>query len=205
MAAIWPPAEALRLSGEFVELRKYTSEDGPELATALDSPAVWEHIPTLPPTTGEAWDRYASKGRSTGRWPFVVRLVQPLGSLTAGEAVGSTSFYDVNPDNSHVSVGYTTYAPSVWGSVVNPEVKFLLLRYAFEDLEMNRIQLKTDNLNVRSQVAMLKIGATWEGVLREHMVRPDGSMRDSVVFSILRSEWPRVQAQLQELIRLRRP
>lgn len=198
-AAQWPPSAGLVLAGDVVAIRKYQSSDAPELVQALADPQIWEHVPAFP-QTAEDWGAYALKGVPTGRWPFVVRLTQSLAGFDAGAVVGSSSYYDVSPDNSHVSIGYTTYAPQVWGTAVNPATKLLLLQHAFEVLGMNRVQLKTDNRNLRSQAAMLKIGATREGVLREHMVRRDGTRRDSVIFSILASEWPAVRQTLQRLI-----
>jgi len=201
-AAQWPPAEGLVLTGDVVSVRRYRSSDAPELVPALADPKIWEHVPAFPQTVAD-WDAYALKGAATGRWPFVVRLVQPLAGFPAGAVVGCSSYYDVSPENFYVSIGYTTYTPQVWGTAVNPATKLLLLQHAFETLGMNRVQLKTDNRNLRSQAAMEKIGATREGVLRNHMIRRDGTPRDSVIFSILKTEWPEVQKILKELIATR--
>jgi RimJ/RimL family protein N-acetyltransferase len=95
-----------------------------------------------------------------------------------------------------VEIGHTWYRPEVWASQVNPASKLALLTYAFETLGLNRVELKTDNLNLRSQAAIAKLGARREGVFRAHMVRRDGSRRDSVYFSVVQSDWPAVRARL---------
>ena len=110
--------------------------------------------------------------------------------------VGSTSYLDVTPRHKRVEIGSTWYQPDAWGTVVNPECKFLLLAHAFEVLAVNRVTLLTDVLNVRSQAAIAKLGAVREGVLRSHMVSQGGRVRDSVIFSIVAAEWPAVRAGL---------
>ena len=195
MALTWPPPADLELQSDAVTLRRYVSSDAPELADSLQDSRIWEHLPVELDGPRD-WDAYAAKGAATGRWPFVVRLAKPHDELPVAAAVGCSSFYDVSIDNSHLSIGYTTYRPEVWGTNVNPATKLLLLGYAFDTLGAERVQFKTDNANLRSQAALRKIGATQEGVLRQHMLRRDGTYRDSVVFSILRSEWSAVRGRL---------
>src|SRR5205809_626441 len=89
-------------------------------------------------------------------------------------------------------------APETWGGVVNPEAKYLLMRHAFEDWRAIRVALKTDVKNVHSQAAIKKLGARFEGTLRNQRIRPDGSYRDTVMFSIIESEWPAVKARLEQ-------
>ena len=117
--------------------------------------------------------------------------------LARGEAVGGTTLFDYSEANRRVEIGYTWLSKFAWRSAVNTEAKFLLLRHAFEVLELNRVQLKTDARNVRSQNAIARLGAVREGVLRSHMVMPDGWIRDSVMFSIVTAEWPAVKARLE--------
>jgi RimJ/RimL family protein N-acetyltransferase len=99
-----------------------------------------------------------------------------------------------------VEIGHTWLAKSAWRTPINTEAKFLLLRHAFETLACNRVQLKTDSRNLRSQAAIERIGAKREGVLRSHMVLPDGHVRDTVMFSILGAEWPAVKARLEQMM-----
>ncbi len=113
-----------------------------------------------------------------------------------GEAVGGTVLFDYSEAHQRVEIGYTWLARPVWRTVVNTEVKFLLLRQAFEVLGCGRVQLKTDARNERSQAAIARLGAVREGVLRSHMVMPDGFVRDSVMFSIVSGEWPAVKTGL---------
>jgi len=117
--------------------------------------------------------------------------------LARGEAVGGTTLFDYSEANRRVEIGYTWLAKTAWRSALNTECKLLLLRHAFEELGMNRVQLKTDARNVRSQAAIARLGAVREGVLRAHMVMPDGWVRDSVMFSIVAAEWPAVKARLE--------
>jgi RimJ/RimL family protein N-acetyltransferase len=117
-----------------------------------------------------------------------------------GTVVGTTSLGDVDLHNESVHLGWTAYAPSVWGTAVNPATKLLMLQHAFEDCGFGRVKIQTGSTNARSQAAIAKLGATREGVLRRHKRLPDGSFRDTVVFSILADEWPDVRKRLQERI-----
>ncbi|MCX6956591.1 MAG: GNAT family protein [Verrucomicrobia bacterium] len=114
-----------------------------------------------------------------------------------GNAVGGTVLFDYSEPNQRLEIGYTWLAKPVWRTAVNTEAKFLLLRHAFETLGCGRVQLKTDARNVRSQMAIARLGAVREGVLRSHMIMPDGFVRDSVMFSIVAAEWPVVKARLE--------
>jgi RimJ/RimL family protein N-acetyltransferase len=135
----------------------------------------------------EQWLESAAK-----RVAYVVRLVAD------GTVVGTTSLGDVDLGNESVHLGWTGYAPSVWGTAVNPECKLLLLRHAFEDCGFGRVKIQTGTANTRSQAAIAKLGATREGVLRRHKRLADGSFRDTVVFSILADEWPEVRKRLED-------
>lgn len=123
--------------------------------------------------------------------PFAVRRISDK------KLIGSTRYYDINAEHRRLTIGYTWYIPEVWGSWVNPECKYLLLEYAFEALQVNRVEFVTDSRNSRSRAAIKKIGATEEGVLRHHMVLEDGYIRDTVVFSITRPEWPIIKHKLE--------
>ncbi|MBL9188130.1 MAG: GNAT family N-acetyltransferase [Opitutaceae bacterium] len=117
-----------------------------------------------------------------------------------GEAVGGTVLFDHAEEHKRVEIGYTWLARTAWRTAINTEAKFLLLRHAFETLGLNRVQLKTDARNARSQAAIARLGAVREGVWRSHMILPDGWVRDSVVFSILAAEWPAVKSKLERLM-----
>jgi N-acetyltransferase len=119
---------------------------------------------------------------------------------TDGLVLGSTSYMTIVARHKRAEIGQTWYSPDVWGTVVNPECKFLLLRHAFEDWGAVRMQLGTDARNVHSQRAILKLGAKFEGRLRNHGIMPDGAPRDAMLYSIVAGEWPGVKTRLLERI-----
>jgi len=121
--------------------------------------------------------------------------------LNAGNRlVGSTSYLEVAPKRKIAEIGSTWYSLDVQGTVVNPECKYLLLKHAFEDWGAIRVQLETDVKNVHSQRAIMKLGAKFEGRLRNHGIRPDGSIRDSMLYSIISEEWPTIKKGLEARI-----
>lgn len=114
-----------------------------------------------------------------------------------GEAIGGTTYMDIRPEHRGLEIGTTWIAPQYQGTKVNPEAKLLMLTHAFEDLGCERVQLKCDARNEQSAAAIRKLGAVFEGRLRKHMVLPDGFVRDTLMFSIVRDEWPAVRAGLE--------
>ncbi|MFD2445645.1 GNAT family N-acetyltransferase [Bacillus sp. CGMCC 1.16607] len=129
-------------------------------------------------------------------YPFVIQ------EQDTNRMIGSTRFLDISPTHKSVEIGWTWYHPSVWRTRVNTECKFLLLQHAFETWDLNRVQLKTDLRNIRSQKAIERIGGVKEGVFRKDRIIDDGYIRDTVFYSILKEEWPEVKAQL--LIKLQK-
>jgi RimJ/RimL family protein N-acetyltransferase len=115
--------------------------------------------------------------------------------------IGATRYLDIRSEHRGLEIGGTWYAVEHQRTGVNTECKYLLLRHAFEVLGCIRVQLKTDSLNERSQRAIERLGAVHEGVLRSHMIMPDGRRRDSVYYSILDSEWPRIKERLLDMMR----
>lgn len=120
--------------------------------------------------------------------------------LATGRVAGSTRYLNIDRPNRGLEVGGTWYGPEFQRTAVNTECKYLLLTHAFETLKAIRAQIKTDSLNVRSQAAIERIGAVKEGVLRNHMITPDGRFRHSVFYSILDSEWAGVKKKLEEML-----
>ena len=119
-------------------------------------------------------------------------------ALHSGKAIGGTRYLNIDIQNRSLEIGGTWYGATYQGSGVNTEAKFLLLRHAFETLGCIRVQFKTDSRNLRSQRAIERLGAVREGTLRNHMILPDGLVRDSVYFSIVDREWLQVKARLEE-------
>jgi RimJ/RimL family protein N-acetyltransferase len=117
--------------------------------------------------------------------------------LETGTAIGVTTYMDIQNHNRGVEIGNTWVARPHQGTNVNPEAKYLLLRHAFDDQGALRVQLKTDRRNLQSQRAIEKLGAQHEGILRKHVVMPDGYIRDSVMYSITDDEWASVKARLE--------
>ena len=185
--ASWPvPAETtLGIGG--VQLTLTSEADAPELFDALDHDAVWAHVKGRP-ASPSGWVDAINAAPAIGRTPWTVRL--------DGAVVGTTSYLDPSPIDARLEIGSTTYAPSVWGTVVNPACKLLLMQWAFEVAGMGRVQLKTDIRNSRSQAAIAGLGARYEGVLRRYQRRADDTVRDTVMFSVLAEEWPEVKAGL---------
>ena len=114
--------------------------------------------------------------------------------------LGATAYYDIQLDNKRLTLGYSWYTPEVWGSVVNPETKLLMLTQAFENWFINRIEIGTDPRNIHSWQATKKLGATQEGILRQHMILQDNVVTDTVIFSILISEWLDIKTRLNQRI-----
>jgi N-acetyltransferase len=183
-------AKPLEAAG--VRLEPLGLEHREGLARAADHEAIWDHMPM--PGHGDnfsAWFGLSLAIAGSGK-----EAVWAVRTLVDDRLVGSTRYLAVEPAHRRVEVGHTWYAPDVWATKVNPACKFMLFRYGFDDLGLNRIELKTDNRNARSQAAIAKLGAQREGVFRAHMVRRDGSLRDSVYFSVVRSDWPTVRQRL---------
>jgi RimJ/RimL family protein N-acetyltransferase len=117
--------------------------------------------------------------------------------VAGGRAVGSTSYLDVDLAVGGLEIGWTWYAREVWATRVSPACKLLLLGHAFDDLAVQRVTLKLDARNSRSFRAVERLGAQYDGTLRHHRLRADGTVRDSAYFSVLAAEWPDVRARLE--------
>jgi RimJ/RimL family protein N-acetyltransferase len=180
------------LHGELTILEPLHESHRHALYTAAQDETIWTHIASN--ALGNRFHRWFDKAltclEAKQHLPFIIRR------RSDEKIIGSTRFYDIMPEHHRMTIGYTWYLPEVWGSFANPECKLLLLRHAFEDLKVNRIEFVTDSRNNRSRAAIKKLGASEEGLLRQHMVLENGFIRDSVIFSIIQPEWPRVKADL---------
>lgn len=185
--------QAPHLDGQHVSLEALTLAHVAELQQALEGDALSRLWYTNVPKAADAgaWVNVALEKHAWGiEVPFVVRDVN-------GTVVGSTRFYDVDPSVPKLSIGYTWYAPSVQRTGLNTETKLLLLTHAFETLGCVSVYLETSWFNHVSRTAIARLGAKQDGVLRNHRRHADGSLRDTVVFSILDSEWPGVKSNLR--------
>lgn len=182
------------LNGEHVRLEPLGLGHVEDLFEAGASEDIWTHLPIpMPGHAGEmeAFVREALEMEATGTVvPFAI--VDAAG----GKAVGSTRYLDIQRPHRGLEIGWTWLGRAHQRSPINTECKLLLLQHAFEAQGAIRVQLKTDLLNVRSQVAIERIGGKKEGTLRNHMIVQQGRLRDSVFFSILDSEWPAVKENL---------
>ncbi|WP_034386637.1 GNAT family N-acetyltransferase [Deinococcus sp. YIM 77859] len=178
---------SLTLTDGDLLLRPLTAADIPALcALARDCADELRWMGTPPDQPAS----YQAALEAPDHMPFVVEV--------GGEVAGSTRYGDIRAAHGGLEIGWTWLHPRWHGSGVNRRMKRQLLAHAFEVLGMERVQLKTDLLNTRSQRAIEKLGAVREGVLRRHMRRPDGTMRDTVMYSVTRDEWPGVAARLAD-------
>jgi len=193
------------LVGRYVELRPL-QEAGADAILAAGRGVDWSWMaaPLTSREEVESWMEASRKAAETGEeFAFVVKLMQdtPLAARPeGGRVVGSTRYMEIRQAHKGVEIGGTWYTPEAQGTVVNPECKYLLLKHAFEDWGAVRVQIKTDDKNARSQRAILKLGAKFEGRLRNHRIRRDGTLRDTMMYSITKDEWPDVRAGLEARI-----
>jgi RimJ/RimL family protein N-acetyltransferase len=200
MPATAPSGEPL--VGRFVRLDPMRPGDAEGLHAVYTDPTVYTQgfvmraAPAdLAATRADTEQNIAA--RASGRTAYTVRLTGEGGLGDAGTIVGTSSLGDLDLANERVHLGWTMYGSHWWGTEVNPECKLLLIGHAF-DCGFGRVKIQTDAVNARSQAAIAKLGATREGVLRRHSRRADGTFRDTVVFSVLREEWPAVRAGLED-------
>ena len=182
-----------------VRLEPLSAEHHTGLVKAAADGELWKLWFTSVPEPGSTMNyiRDAMKGHSDGHMlPWAVR------DLSNGEVVGTTRYHDIVPAIDRVEIGWTWYAQRCQRSHVNTTCKLILLEHAFDSLGCAVVGLRTDNFNFRSQRAIEALGAKKDGVLRHHQARRDGSARDSVMYSILKTEWPDVKRHLE--LRLRR-
>ena len=177
-----------------VRLEPLTEDHHEALAAAATDGRLWElwYIAVPPPEGMRGYVGDALTGQREGhRLPWVVR------DLARGAIIGSTSYHDIVPALDRVEIGYTWYGQSHQRTHVNTTCKLILLRHAFDTLGCKVVGLRTDNFNFRSQRAIEALGAKKDGVIRHYGLRRDGTARDTVMYSILASEWPDVRRHLE--------
>lgn len=190
--------EQVTLEGNLVRLVPMRVDHAGPLAEIGLHSEIWRWFPWTMET--EADFEYCIRNEvSWGETGFGQAFVTEL--RDTGEVIGSTTYLNADQFNRKIEIGATWLTPAWQRTGVNTECKWLLMRHAFEQLGANRVEFKTDSENVRSRAAIARIGAIEEGTLRNHMVRPDGTLRHSVYFSVTVQEWPGVEEHLRGLMR----
>ena len=178
-------------TNEWVSLAPIDAKYIDGLIKAGSDESIWQHFPVKLQQADAMRARleYYIKEMESGDWRAHV-VIAPN-----GEIVGQTCYLNIRPNDCGVEIGGTWYNPKFHGTKINPAAKLLLLENAFECGAI-RVELKTDALNARSRAAILKLGAKFEGILRKHMRRENGTWRDTAYFSVLKEEWPEVRTNL---------
>lgn len=189
--------DPLVLKGQKVALHPLADEHFDRLTTLAKDARIWEYYGRngADDTVIRHFLQEGLDLKQNGQhYPFVIL------NKDTGEIIGTTRYGDINEAHKTLEIGWTWYIPAVWGKGYNEECKLLLLSHAFEQLEANRVQLKTAHFNLRSQRAIERIGATYEGTLRNHMINGDGSPRHTAIFSIIKEEWEDRKQKLLQMI-----
>ncbi|MEY4435355.1 MAG: hypothetical protein RL175_310 [Pseudomonadota bacterium] len=184
---------SVSLRGRFVDLEPLTHLHVDGLKDAVTDGELWQLWYASVPSPKEmtSYVDAAIKASINGNMAFVVR------DLRTQKVVGTTRFYNVEPAHKRGLIGYTWYAKSAQGTAINTEAKYLLMKYWFEVKQANAVEFRTHFFNETSRRAIERLGAKQDGILRSHQILKDGSVRDTVVYSIIASEWPAVKNNLQ--------
>jgi RimJ/RimL family protein N-acetyltransferase len=186
--------DKIDLEGKNVKLISLDKSHKNGLLNAASDGKLWELWFTSVPSNNniDSYIEHAIKQKENGfEFPFVVL------DKESGEIIGSTRYYNIQPEHRRLEIGYTWYAKKHQRTGVNTESKFLLLKYAFENLDCIAVQFMTNWHNLRSRIAIERLGAKQDGVLRNHRLNSDGTYRDTVVFSITNQEWSGVKKSLE--------
>jgi RimJ/RimL family protein N-acetyltransferase len=184
------------LEGRGVRLEPLQPQHAPALA-ALCEPEIFQHFNVVLSTLAdvEAYIASALAAQERGVERAFVIL-----DRESGAPLGSTRYLDIQREHRTLEIGSTWLARRAWRSRVNTECKYLLLRHAFETLQVMRVQLKTDSRNARSRAAIERIGGDFEGILRHHMLVRGGVVRDTAYFGFIDTDWPRKKARLEAML-----
>ncbi|MDX1837016.1 N-acetyltransferase [Legionella taurinensis] len=180
------------LQGRSLCLEPLLPTHGEGLRQAADDERIWTYMPMK--AQGEFFEQWfldnLNKQAEQTQLTYVIRR------LKDGRILGSYSYYDIVPEHRRLEIGYGWLTPALWGGRANHEVLALMFAQAFEQWQFNRIQVATDPRNKRSYNNLKKLGATEEGVLRQHMIHHQGLITDTVVFSLLADDWPLIKTRL---------
>ena len=181
------------LEGTFVRLEPLSQDRADELSTACEDGKLYEIWYTSVPD--QAGMR-AEIDRRLGLYGAGSMMPFATVDIESGKAIGMTSFMNIKLENFKVEIGSTWMASSFQGTAINPEAKLLMLNYAFEVLSCNAVEIRTHQMNAQSRAAIEKLGAKLDGMLRNDMVMPNGTLRNTAVYSITKDEWPEVRRGL---------
>lgn len=190
--------EPVTLTGRRTRLEPLDHSHAPDLLDAAAHDEVWTYLDEPTPGTVGDIDKLISDALTEQKQGW--RLPFAIIRQSDDRAVGSTSYIDIRPADRTLEIGWTWLGPSEWGTGINTEAKYLLLRHAFEVLNAGRVAIKTDSRNARSRRAIENLGATYEGTLRNHRLLTTGSYRHTDYFSVIDSEWPILRDRLHEII-----
>ncbi|PVE23823.1 GNAT family N-acetyltransferase [Microvirga sp. KLBC 81] len=187
--------EPITLSTDRLVLRPLSFDDVPALGQAASDGALWEKRTTTVPRP-EGFEEYVRKALDLQ----AAGLALPFATVVkdGDRVVGSTRFMNIDAANHRVEIGTTWIAGSWQRTFVNTHAKYLMLRHAFEDLGCIAVEIRTHSQNDQSRAAIERLGAKLDGILRRHMIMPDGHIRDTAVYSIIQEEWPEVKACLEQ-------
>ena len=186
--------EPVTLSTDRLTLRPLSLADAPALGVSASDGDLWEKKTTTVPRP-EGFEAYVQKALELQAAGLALPFTTVLNE--GNRVVGSTRYMNIDAANHRVEIGTTWIAKSWQRTFVNTHAKFLMLRHAFEELGCNAVELRTHRLNDQSRAAIERLGAKLDGILRQHMIMPDGHIRDTAVYSIVRDEWPAVKAGLE--------
>lgn len=197
---ITPWVTPVILEGRVVRLEPLEERHAGDLVEVAE-PDIFRYIPNPPASQSlEGLCRLIREAHATPdrcAWAIIVRKT--------GLAIGSSSYLEIRPPHRGLEIGWSWIGRLYQGTKVNPEAKHLMLRHAFETLGAIRVQLKTDARNLQSRRNIEKLGARCEGVLRKHIIMPDGYYRDTVIYSIIEDEWPAVKSRLEDRLSYTQP
>ena len=190
--------EPVTLRGAAVRLEPLAIEHVPALSRVGLEPELWRWIPTAVTTPEEMRAYVATALQDQARG---VSLPCVIIDQATDPVIGSTRYGNIEPSHHRLEIGWTWITPAFQRTAANTEAKLLLLTHAFETLNANRVELKTDALNQKSRTAILRLGAVEEGTFRRHVITASGRVRDTVYFSIIDTEWPAIKGRLARLLR----
>lgn len=189
--------ENIVLVNEVVTLRTMELTDIDAIFEAGNFSEIWTHLAATIESREDAayFVEQSLLNQKLGKeHPFVI-----IDNKT-NRIIGGTKLMDLDTTHMRISLGFSWLSPTYWRSPINSNCKYLLMQYCFEVLQVNRVQIQADERNIRSRNAIARIGATQEGIFRDHMIRKDGTPRNTVIFSVIRPEWPMVKMHMEQLM-----